>query len=213
MIKTIIFDMDGVLFDTQKIYDEAWDFILRANGIEDVDYVVSGCRGLTEQDSIRFIDENCKVSGRKCLDDLMNKFSEIIEEKGVPMKPGVYELLSYLKDNDYEIGLASSTEKSIVLNHLEQAHIEGYFQKIITGDMVKRGKPDPEIYITACSKFNRKPEECIAVEDSTNGVTAAINSGMKTIMVPDTIQPTKEIEERLYKKFDSLLDVKKFLES
>lgn len=79
--------------------------------------------------------------------------------------------------------------------------------------MVEKGKPEPDIYLKACSKFNRKPEECIAIEDSINGVTAAIRAGMNAIMVPDIVQPTKEIEKQLYKKLNSLLEVKDFLES
>ena len=141
MMKTIIFDMDGVLFDTEKIYDEAWRIILKEKKVENIDYVISGCRGLTSEGSAEFIDKNFdgKLSGKECLKDLIHKFNEIIEKRGVP-------------------------------------------------------------------------EECIAVEDSINGATAAIRAGMNAIMVPDIVQPTKEIEKQLYRKFDSLLDVKDFLE-
>lgn len=214
MIKTVIFDMDGVLFDTEKIYDEAWKIVLKEKSVEDIDYVISGCRGLTSKDSEKFIDDNFKgrFSGKECLDNLIHKFNEIIKERGVPIKKGVGELLSYLKEENYEIGLASSTHKPMVMSHLKEAGIQDYFDEIITGEMVRNGKPDPEIYLTACSKFNRKPEECIAVEDSVNGVTAAIRAGMNTIMVPDIVQPDEALEKQLFKKFDSLLDVKRFLE-
>ena len=123
MIKTIIFDMDGVLFDTEKVYDEAWHIILKEKGVKDIDYIISGCRGLTAEDSKKFIDEKSEVKsyGEQCLSDLIHKFNEIIEERGVPIKKGVYELLEYLKENNYEIGLASSTQKSIVVSHLERA--------------------------------------------------------------------------------------------
>ena len=214
MMKTIIFDMDGVLFDKEKIYDEAWKIILNERNVKNIDYVISGCRGLTSEDSAKFIDEtfNGKLSGRDCLKHLIKKFNEIIKERGVPVKRGVYELLSYLKKNNYEIGLASSTHRSLVMSHLKEAEIGEYFEEIITGEMVEKGKPEPDIYLIACNRFNRKPEECIAIEDSINGVTAAIRAGINAIMVPDIIQPTKEIEKHLYGKFDSLLDVKEFLE-
>lgn len=214
MMKTIIFDMDGVLFDTEKIYDEAWRIILKEKKVENIDYVISGCRGLTSEGSAEFIDKNFdgKLSGKECLKDLIHKFNEIIEKRGVPVKDGVYELLPYLKENNFEIGLASSTHKSLVISHLKEAKIYDYFDEIITGDMVEKGKPEPDIYLIACDRFNRKPEECIAVEDSINGVIAAIRAGMNAIMVPDIVQPTKEIEKQLYRKFDSLLDVKDFLE-
>lgn len=212
-MKTIIFDMDGVLFDTEKIYDEAWKIILKEKNIKDIEYIISGCRGLTVEDSERFIDEklNGEFSGKECLRELLLKYNEIIELRGVPLKKGVCELLSYLKENNYEIGLASSTHKDMVIHHLKNANIFEYFSEVITGDMVEKGKPEPNIYLLACSKLNKKPEECIAVEDSICGVTAAIKAGMKTIMVPDTVQPTDDIKEQLYNKSDSLLEVKEFL--
>lgn len=212
MIKTIIFDMDGVLIDTEKVYDQAWRIVLREK-VQDIDFIINGCRGLNIADNIKFIDNEVKedISGEQCLKELLEKFQDIIKESGLPMKPGVYELLSYLKENNYEIGLATSTARPLAMKHLEEADLLGYFKEITTGDTVSKGKPDPEIYLAACSKFNKKPEECIAVEDSINGVTAAINAGMKTIMVPDIMQPTEGIEKRLYKKCNSLLEVKEFL--
>ena len=214
MIKTIIFDMDGVLFDTEKVYDKAWRIILKERNVQDIDYVINGCRGLTAEDSKKFIDENfaSQFTGEECINDLLDKFEELIKEHGVPIKKGVYELLSFLKENNYEIGLASSTQRQLVVSHLQQAEILDYFDEIITGDMVEKGKPDPEIYLKSCSKFNRRPEDCIAVEDSINGVTAALRSGMKTIMVPDIVQPSREIEKDLYQKFNSLLELKEFLD-
>lgn len=214
MIKTIIFDMDGVLFDTEKIYDEAWKIVLSEKSVENIDYIISGCRGLNADDSERFLDKTLKgnFSGKDCLRDLIYKFNEIIGERGIPIKPGVHELLSYLKKENYEIGLASSTRKSMVISHLKDAGILNYFDEIIAGDMVVKGKPDPEIYLTSCSKFNKAPNECIAIEDSVNGVTAALRAGMNAIMVPDIVQPDKELEKKLFRKFDSLLDVKEFLQ-
>lgn len=215
MIKTIIFDMDGVLIDSEKIYDEAWEIVLKERKVKDIDFIITGCRGRTAKDSKKFIDENFKgiFTGEEILNVLMNKFDEIIEERGLPVKKGVYELLSYLKENNYEIGLASSTKKSLVMSNLKKIEIETYFSEITIGDMVENGKPAPDIYIMACEKFNKKPEECIAIEDSINGVTAALRAGINTIMVPDIVQPDEEMLKKVFKKCDSLLDVKEFLEN
>lgn len=213
-MKTIIFDMDGVLIDSEKIYDEAWEIILKERDIKDIDFIITGCRGRTAEDSKKFIDENFKgiFTGEEILNALMDKFDEIIEERGLPVKKGVYELLSYLKENNYEIGLASSTKKSLVMSNLKKIEIETYFSEITTGDMVENGKPAPDIYIMACEKFNKKPGECIAIEDSINGVKSALRAGMNTIMVPDIVQPDEEMLKKVFKKCDSLLDVKEFLE-
>lgn len=214
MIKTIIFDMDGVLVDTERIYDEAWEIILKERNILDIDFVISGCRGRTAEDSKKFLDKvfEGRFTGEEIINALMAKFNEIVEERGLPIKRGVREILEYLKENNFEIGLASSSAKSLVLRNLKEVGIIDYFSEIISGDMVKRGKPEPDIYLMACEKFNRKPSECIAIEDSINGVTAALNAGMNTIMVPDIVQPTEELMKRVFRKCDSLLEVKEFIQ-
>ena len=109
--------------------------------------------------------------------------------------------------------MATSTRREIVDRYLKETKIYDYFQFIITGDVVSNGKPHPEIYVTACNKFGREPKECIAIEDSINGIKSASSAGMKVIMVPDVVQPTKEIEDKLWRKLDSLTEVRSFLES
>lgn len=213
MIKAIVFDMDGVLFDTEKVGVQAWNLVGDKLGIDDVDYLISNCRGLNEEDTKRFINEkyNGKFSGEECLKLLHKNHSAIIKESGVPLKKGVYELLSYLKDNKYTIALASSTRKEIVINYLKEVDILKYFDAIVTGDMIKKGKPEPDIYLRACKEINKDPKDCIAIEDSFNGIKSAYRAGMNVIMVPDMVEATDEIEKLLYKKFESLLEVKEFL--
>ncbi|MCR4943870.1 MAG: HAD family phosphatase [Clostridium sp.] len=215
MIKTVIFDMDGVLIDTERIYDEAWNIILKERDISNIDFVISGCRGRTAEDSKKFLDKifEGRFTGEELISALMERFSEIVEERGLPIKKGTYEILKYLKENNFEIGLASSTKKSLVISHLKKAGIIDYFSEITAGDMVKKGKPAPDIYLMACEKFNRKPSECIAIEDSINGVNAALNAGMNTIMVPDIVQPTEDLAKRVFKKCNSLLEVEEFLKT
>ena len=214
-MKTIIFDMDGVLFDTERVYDEAWEFVLGGKGATDIAGIVAQCRGFNEADIEIILDEIFKgiATGKECVEELLEKYTEIIAERGVPLKDGVFELLDYLKDNNYEIGLATSTRREIVEKYLKETKIYDYFQFIITGDVVSNGKPHPEIYVTACNKFGRETKECIAIEDSINGIKSASSAGMKVIMVPDVVQPTKEIEDRLWRKLDSLTEVRSFLES
>lgn len=122
----------------------------------------------------------------------------------MPLKSGARELLSYLKDRDIKVGLASSTSYKGVIKNLKGACLLDYFHVIIGGDMIKHSKPQPEIYLLACEKLGVRPEKTVAVEDSYNGIKAAYNAKMIPIMVPDLIAPTDEILSMVYKKMDSL---------
>lgn len=214
MIKSIVFDMDGVLFDTEKVCGEAWKSVGRKLNIKNIEYLISSCRGINEEDTKKFIEKNYegKVSGDECMMLFKESCKDIVQKSGVPVKTGVYELLEYLKENNYNIALATSTNRETVIGYLKEVKIFKYFNAIITGDMIEKGKPEPDIYLRACKEIEKNPEDCIAIEDSFNGIKSAYRAGMKVIMVPDLLQPTEEIKKLLFKKFNSLFDVKKFLE-
>ena len=129
----------------------------------------------------------------------------------LPMKKGVAELLGFLKKNGKKIALASSTRRQTVENQLREAEIYDYFDGIVCGDMVTKSKPNPDIYLKACELMKVDPKECYAVEDSYNGIRAAHAAGMKAIMVPDLLEPTPEILELTDQKFNSLMELQKFL--
>ena len=134
-------------------------------------------------------------------------------EEGVPLKEGVKEILEYLTENGYIVGLASSTGRGSVMEHLEQTGLTHYFRTIVTGDMVEHSKPNPDIYLKACEELGVSPVNAIAIEDSPNGIRSAYRAGMKPVMVPDMIEPTAEIEAMLYGKFYSLLDVVDYIKN
>ena len=113
----------------------------------------------------------------------------------LPMKPGVVELLSYLKDNGKKIALASSTRRETVVNQLRWADIIDYFDVIISGDMVARSKPAPDIFLKACEELRVSPEKAYAIEDSYNGIRAAHAGGLRPIMVPDLLEADDEMRE------------------
>lgn len=215
MIKTIVFDMDGVLFDTENVGIRAWHQAAEELRIDNVENIINNCRGLNEEATKRYITNfyNGKLDADKCLKLFFKKHQEIIDESGVPLKTGVHELLSYLKENNYTIALASSTRKELVVNYLKEVNILEYFSVIVTGDMIEKGKPEPDIYLRACKEVDKEPKNCIAIEDSFNGIKSAYRANMNVIMVPDVVQPTEEISKMLYKKLDTLLDVKEFLMS
>ncbi len=136
-----------------------------------------------------------------------------IETKGVPVKDGLYDLLEYLKREKIPCAVASSTSRKNVLHYCDETKVTGYFQKIICGDMVEKSKPDPQIYLTAAREIGMAPEHCMALEDSPNGCLSARRAGMKTVMVPDQVQPDEAMRARLFACVSSLRDVIPLLEN
>ena len=139
-------------------------------------------------------------------------FHGYIEENGAPVKRGVKELLAYLRQRGYKIGLASSTSRPSVEDLLERAGIREYFMNLTTGDMVEHSKPRPDIYLMACSSLEVNPAQAIAVEDSPNGIRAAHAAGMIPLMVPDLIAPDEEMREKSVMICRDLLEVICFLD-
>lgn len=207
-VNAIIFDMDGVLIDSERMISECWKKVAEYHNILNIDAAINGCVGLNKTDTKLFFH---KLYGDDFLFDKFNEetssmFKNEISEHGLPMKPGVIEILSYLKEQKIPIGLASSTRLESVKKHMKQLGLFDYFQIIIGGDMVVHSKPDPEIYSIACKKIGQKPSLCIAIEDSPNGIRSAVAAGMKAVMIPDLIQPTPDISQILMNKYDSLND-------
>lgn len=213
-MKTVIFDMDGVLFDTEKLCMDGWSVVAKEEGIEDMEKVSLRCIGLNSNDT------RALVLNHYGQDFPYDKFRERtsvwvrehIETEGVPVKPGVRELLAFMKEAGFRIGLASSTKRETVINHLTSTGIRDYFSVIVTGDMVEHSKPKPDIYLLACEEMNVNPREAYAIEDSPNGIRAAHAAGMKPIMVPDLIGPDEEMRNLSFRIFENLLEVKGYFE-
>ena len=136
--------------------------------------------------------------------ELMNEY---IQKNGIDKKPGLDELLNYLKTTDLKIGVATSTDMKRTKIYLESINIYDYFDKIVCGDMIKNSKPDPDIYLKAASELELNPNECIALEDSPNGILSAYRAGCIPIMIPDLSQPDKDTKAILYAECDTLADV------
>jgi HAD superfamily hydrolase (TIGR01509 family) len=132
---------------------------------------------------------------------------QYIEENGIPIKKGLFELLDYLKDNHYKIAVATSTNKQRAHYYFENSGVSKYLDAIVAGDMIENGKPAPDIYLKAAELIEVHPTDAIALEDSPYGILSASRAGMKPIMIPDLIEPNDETSKLLYKKLDSMLDV------
>ncbi len=214
-MKSIIFDMDGVLFDTEKLCFDCWCRVAEEQKISGMEEVFPKCIGRNNTDTraILFDYYGKEFAYDKFSADASVYFKQYIAENGMPMKPGVRELLAYLKQEGFVIGLASSTRYASVVNHLERAGILEYFSQIVGGDMVEHSKPEPDIYLIACEKLGMNPKETYAVEDSYNGIRAASRAGMKPVMVPDMLAPDEEMKSLSLFICKDLVELKKYFET
>lgn len=213
-VKAVIFDMDGVLFDTEKLCMDSWIAVAGEQGIPDMEKFFPSCigRNLTDTKAL-FRDFYGDVYDyEKFRKQASVWFHNYIEQKGLPVKKGVRELLDFLQRRGYDIGLASSTSRPSVEEHLEWAGIREYFQSLTTGDMVEHSKPCPDIYLMACKSVGVDPARAIAIEDSPNGIRAAYSAGMIPVMVPDLIAPDQEMRKKSVLICRDLVEVMRFLD-
>ena len=213
MIKNIVFDMDGVLLDTEAVFMRCWKKLGEELQLPNVEETARKCIGITVTQTEALFQKEYgeKYPGESYVGAANAIFYRQEAEQGIPEKPGVHELFAYLKEQNYRIGLASSTQQQAVYRQMKAAGIFDDFDVIVCGDMVTKSKPNPDIYLKACELMKVDPKECYAVEDSYNGIRAAHAAGMKAIMVPDLLEPTPEILELTDQKFNSLMELQKFL--
>lgn len=211
-MKGIIFDMDGVILDSETISDRTWRIAAKEKGLEINDKILNSCRGTNKNDSMAILKTHYgqDFDSAAFLERTSELFHQIEESEGIPLMHYAKEILEYLKSR-YTLALASSTRGVTVERQLRTAGVIDFFETRTTGDMVVHSKPDPEIYLMACKSVGLEPAECYAIEDSLNGIKSAYAAGLKPIMVVDKIQPTEEIRKMCIAVFDSLEGLKEIL--
>lgn len=211
MLKAAIFDMDGVIFDSERALLTCFEEVGKRYGLKDVKSFYLDCIGAAE-DTIPQIYKNYYGEGyeeykRECYALYYKKYSH----GRVPLKNGVKEILDYLRSKHITTTIASSNFKSTIMEHLEGAGLTSYFDTITSFDEVENGKPAPDIFLLAFKKLNLETKEgCFIIEDSYNGVKAATAAGLDVIMVPDLLPPNDEMEKLSTKIFSDLFEVKEF---
>lgn len=209
----VIFDMDGILFDSEKATMKCWSALAEQYGIEHMEEVFFTCIGTTKARTKEIMLETYGASF--LFDEFAREASLMYHRKydggRLPMKKGVIELLTYLKAAGKKIALASSTRRQTVMSQLKDAGILDYFDAVICGDMVERSKPEPDIFLKACEEIRVVPEKTYVIEDSYHGIQAAFAGGMHPIMVPDLLPKNEAMEKMAEVILNDLLEVKEYL--
>lgn len=205
-LKGAIFDMDGLMIDTEKLYLKFWIQSAKDFGYDMKPEHVYAIRSMARKYSIPtlkgFLGEDCPTEEiRAHRTELM---AEYINEHGLEVKKGLFELLYYLKGREIKMAVATATPRSRTTEYLEKIGAAKFFSAVICGDMVETGKPAPDIYLTAARELGLPPEECAAFEDSPNGIKAAHAAGCHAIMIPDMTQPDDEIKPLLSAVYENL---------
>lgn len=209
----IIFDVDGVLFDTERLTQQTWLTVSREMGWPQVGEAYLEFVGQNRTDIFRkMVELFGQEFPKEAFMKVCSAYSQArMERDGVPVKPGVREILTFLKERGIPTALATSTGRPRTQRRLEMTGLAPYFSAAITGDQVVHSKPDPEIYLLACEALHTDPAHTLAIEDSRNGILSASRAGMPVIMVPDMIPPTPDLEALLLRRCSSLLEVRDLL--
>lgn len=213
MVKAVIFDMDGLMIDSERVTFECYKEVLKEMNLTmDVEFYKTLLGKPVKGIQQRFYD----VYGNDFpIEDVMKKVHALIAEKfeteGVPVKKGLVSLLQYLKENSYKTIVATSSNRNRVDAILKQAGITDYFDDSICGDEVTKGKPDPEMFLKACQKLNVAADEAIVLEDSEAGIQASYDAHIKIICIPDMKYPEKQYEEKATSVLKDLGEVKTLL--
>lgn len=208
-IRGVLFDMDGLVLDTEKLYSRFWMKACHFYGFP-----------MTYAQSLQMRAANSRLGAERLCHffgpganytTIRNKRIELmdafIEEQGVEPKPGIFELLEVLEKQKIPAAITSSSPADRIKSHLSSLGLYHRFAAICSGHDVPRGKPAPDIYLLGAASLGLPPEQCLALEDAPLGIESAFRAGCTPIMIPDLDQPEEATCSMLYAKADSLLDI------
>ena len=199
-----IFDMDGLLIDSERIWQGVWHELAAERGMTLADTFagdICGTGGAKTREVLRryFPAHDPEEILRECSDRV-----HALEEGGVPLKPGVHTILNGLRGAGYRIAVASSSPMEMIRHNLRLDGVEGYFDALTSGREVANCKPAPDVFLLAAERLGLPPEECYVFEDSLSGVEAGWRAGCRAVMIPDLVQPTETARQRCWGVFHDL---------
>ena len=214
-IKAVLFDMDGLMVDTESLSTEAFINSGKAQGYNMTKEETLKVLGFTKANIYQFwIDyfQGTNVDGKKLVDDHYEYIENVLYTVGPEKMPYVEELLKYLRENNYKIAVASSSDTADIKNNLEKTKLEKYIDEIASGAEVENGKPAPDVFLLAAERLDVDPKDCLILEDSKAGVKAGKASGAMVFMVPDMFTVDKECEDTADRILTNLGEVIEILE-
>ena len=215
MITSVIFDMDGLLFDTESIYFKFYHQAAQEQGFDFPFDLFVTCIGISREEAALFMRQH--FGPKMDLEKLNNRTFQIVDDYlisggEIPFQKGAEEAVKLFYKHGLKLGLASSNMRRWVDFYLTKKGIAGYFSATTSSDEVSKLKPDPEVYLKTARKLGADVTQCLVFEDSVAGTTAGISAGMRTCMVPDLKQPDTFVRENAFKIYNSLLEVPQDLE-
>ena len=214
-IKAVLFDMDGLMVDTESLATEAFIHSAKKQGYDMTKEETLLVLGFTTKSIYEFWEnyfKNSDVSGKQLVDDHYKYIENILFTTGPRKMPYIEELLKYLKESNYKVAVASSSNMDHIINNMEKTGLKKYIDEFASGAEVENGKPAPDVFLLAAERLGVEPKKCLVLEDSKAGVIAGSSAGAKVIMVPDMFKPDDECKEKAYKIVNNLGEVINMLE-
>ena len=212
-MRSVIFDMDGVIFDSERAIYNLWKELSEKYGFDDIYEVYIQCIGVNLDATRKIFTEHYgpDFPYQEYQDEESRMYHERYDGGNIPLKPDIEMVLEYIKNKGYKIAIASSTRSAQVRKQIENAGLLHYFDVIVGGDMVTKSKPDPEVFYKAAELLGAEPSDTVVIEDSFNGIRAAHAGGFIPVMVPDMLPPDDEMREKARYIFEALKEVEGIL--